>query len=197
METVALTRAQSRLQAARRARARPSPRAAAPQHQQLAGKPGKRSCDFLPADGPSEFSAPTRARLRSPWSELEALQPPAPPREPSRRPEDRPLAEAGKIIYVLREARLPDLRLALSSLAPNDERAIAHLVRDIGELKRLASNPHTTSTAERGRAGLALADPRAGPFDSTAVAPMPQEDSEAAPDARRSLLLAEVGVIRL
>jgi len=102
---------------------------------------------------------------------------------------------------VLREARLPDSRLALSTLAPDDEFEIAHLVRDIGELKRLAEQPAPSasdrpSTTERGRAGLALADPRAGPFDSTTVAPMPPEDSEAVQDTRSSLLLAEVGVIR-
>jgi len=55
------------------------------------------------------------------------------------------------------------------------------------------------SIAERGRAELALADPRAGPFDSTrtSVAPMLPEDSEAVQDTSSSLLLAEVGVIRL
>ena len=52
------------------------------------------------------------------------------------------------------------------------------------------------STTERGRAELAHADPRAGSLDSTSVAPTPPEDSKTVQDARSSLLLAEVGVIR-
>ena len=42
---------------------------------------------------------------------------------------------------MLREARLPDSRLALSTLAPDDEFEIAHLARNIGEPQRLAEQP--------------------------------------------------------
>jgi len=55
------------------------------------------------------------------------------------------------------------------------------------------------SIADRDRAELAHADPRAGPFDSTrtSVPPVWPEDTEAAHDTSGSLLLAEVGFIRL